>query len=67
MPLHSTYAVLDVKGTKREREQLSRDVRSHHTPPIKVLIEGELDQPMRDDGISQEYSVRVTSAKITST
>ncbi len=64
MPIHSTYAVLDIKGTRREREQLSKDVRNHTTPPVRVWIEGELDQPMNDDGVSQEYAVRVTSAKI---
>ena len=64
MPVHSTYAMIDVKGTRRERERLSKDVRDHTTPPVRVWIEGELDQPMNDDGVSQEYAVRVTSATI---
>ncbi len=55
MPIKISYAVIDVKGS---RAKLRKRVENGEW--VSFSISGYLDQPMSDDGTSQEYAAVVT-------
>ncbi len=55
MPIAIIYAMIDVSGS---RAKLRKRVKAGERVPFSVS--GYLDQPMNDDGTSQEYAAIVT-------
>ena len=61
MKLKSGYGILDVTdGRKLLRDELKRG------KTVSVVIIGEIDQAMNDDGTSQEFSLHVRTAEVVS-